>query len=235
MTPHRLAHLCLVGILTAGCAAKTPPAAGPEAVPSAVEVASAVEAARAAVRDARAAHAEERAPEAYRQALQYLRQAERGSGSAAREAAIRAEGSARLAAAQARCETAAAAPARAPAKGGGRERDRAELKQALEENKRLEERVALQQQALELTETELIRSKARLKGIETKAEASSAIAEARILMRRLGASSAVAALCQESLVKAEQQLAADNYGAATFFALKAQDIANRALAAQPRP
>ena len=64
--------------------------------------------------------------------------------------------------------------------------------------------MALQQQALELTETELIRSKARLKGIETKAEASSAIAEARILLRRLGASSAAAALCQESLAKAEQ-------------------------------
>ena len=228
MTPPRLARLCLVGILAAGCAAKTPPAAGPGAVPSAVE------AARTAVKDARAAHAEERAPEAYRQALEYLRRAETGSGSAAREAAIRAEGSARLAAAQARCATAAAAPARAPAKGAGQERDRAELKQALEENKRLEERVALQQQALELTETELIRSKARLKGIETKAEASSAIAEARILMRRLGASSAEAALCQESVAKAEQQLAVENYGAATFFALKAQDVANRALAAQPR-
>lgn len=230
MTPPRLARLCLVGILAAGCAAKTPPAAGPGAVPSAAEAASAVEAARAAVKDARAAHAEERAPEAYREALKYLRQAETGSGSAAREAAIRAEGSARLAAAQARCATAAAAPARAPAKGAG-----PELKQALEENKRLEERVALQQQALELTETELIRSKARLKGIETKAEASSAIAEARILMRRLGASSAAAALCQESVAKAEQQLAVENYGAATFFALKAQDIANRARAAQPRP
>ena len=228
MTPPRLARLCLVGILAAGCAAKTPPAAGPGAVPSAVE------AARTAVKDARAAHAEERAPEAYRQALEYLRRAETGSGSDAREAAIRAEGSARLAAAQARCATAAAAPARAPAKGAGQERDRAELKQALEENKRLEERVALQQQALELTETELIRSKARLKGIETKAEASSAIAEARILLGRLGASSAAAALCQESVAQAERQLAVENYGAATFFALKAQDIANRALAAQPR-
>lgn len=229
MTPPRLAHLLLVGVLAAGCAAKTPPATAPAATP--IDLG----AARAAVKEAKAARAEERAPEAYRQALKYLRQAETGSGSAAREAAIRAEGSARVAAAQARCETAASAPARAPAKGADRERVRAELKQALEENKRLEERVALQQQALDLTETELIRSKARLKGIETKAEASSAIAEARILMRRLGASSAVAVLCQESLAKAEQQLAADNYGAATFFALKAQDIATRALAAQPRP
>jgi len=229
MTPPRLAHLLLVGILAAGCAAKTPPTTAPAATP--IDLG----AARAAVKEAKAAHAEERAPEAYRQALKYLRQAETGSGSAAREAAIRAEGSARLAAAQARCATAPSAPPRGPAKGTDRERAGAELAQALEENKRLEERVALQQQALDLTETELIRSKARLKGIETKAEASSAIAEARILMRRLGASSAVAVLCQESLAKAEQQLAADNYGAATFFALKAQDIGTRALAAQPRP
>jgi hypothetical protein len=229
MTSPRLAHLFLVGILATGCAVKTPPTTGPEATPNDLE------AARAAVKEAQAAHAKERAPEAYRRALEYLRQAETGSGSAAREAAIRAEGSARLAAAQARCETAASAPGRAPANGADLERARAELKQALEEHRRLEERVALQQQALELTETELIRSKARLKGIETKAEASSAIAEAHILMRRLGARSAAAALCQESLAKAEQQLAVENYGAATFFALKAQDIANRARAAQPRP
>jgi hypothetical protein len=162
------------------------------------------------VREAEAAHAEEQAPEAYRAALEYLRQAETGSGAGAREAAIRAEASARLAAAQ------------------------AEMKPVRDENRRLEERLALTQQALEQTETELIRSKARLKGTETKAEASSAIAEARILQRRLRARSAAATLCQESLAKAEQQLAQDNYGAAVFFALKAQDIATRALAGPPR-
>ena len=197
MTLARLSRLLPALVFLAGCASKTPPAAEKAAVPPPLE------SARAAVREAQAARAEEQAPEAYRAALEYLRQAETGSGAGAREAAIRAEGSARLAAAQ------------------------VELKQ-------VRERLALTQQALEQAETELIRSKARLKGTETKAEASSAIAEARILLRRLRARSAAATLCQESLVKAEQHLARDNYGAAVFFALKAQDIANRALAGPPR-
>ena len=197
MTLARLSRLLPALVFLAGCASKTPPAAEKAAVPPPLE------SARAAVREAQAARAEEQAPEAYRAALEYLRQAETGSGAGAREAAIRAEGSARLAAAQ------------------------VELKQ-------VRERLALTQQALEQAETELIRSKARLKGTETKAEASSAIAEARILLRRLRARSAAATLCQESLVKAEQHLARDNYGAAVFFALKAQDIANRALAGPTR-
>ena len=197
MTLARLSRLLPALVFLAGCASKTPPAAEKAAVPPPLE------SARAAVREAQAARAEEQAPEAYRAALEYLRQAETGSGAGAREAAIRAEGSARLAAAQ------------------------VELKQ-------VRERLALTQQALEQAETELIRSKARLKGTETKAEASSAIAEARILLRRLRARSAAATLCQESLAKAEQHLARDNYGAAVFFALKAQDIANRALAGPTR-
>jgi hypothetical protein len=197
MTLARLSRLLPALVFLAGCASKTPPAAEKAAVPPPLE------SARAAVREAQAARAEEQAPEAYRAALEYLRQAETGSGAGAREAAIRAEASARLAAAQ------------------------VELKQ-------VRERLALTQQALEQAETELIRSKARLKGTETKAEASSAIAEARILLRRLRARSAAATLCQESLVKAEQHLARDNYGAAVFFALKAQDIANRALAGPTR-
>jgi len=204
MTLARLSRLLPALVFLAGCASKTPPAAEKAAVPPPLE------SARAAVREAEAARAEEQAPEAYRAALEYLRQAEGGSGAGAREAAVRAEVSARLATAQ------------------------AGMKQAHDENRRLEERLALTQQALEQTETELIRSKARLKGTETKAEASSAIAEARILLRRLRARSAAATLCQESLVKAEQHLARDNYGAAVFFALKAQDIANRALAGPPR-
>jgi hypothetical protein len=227
MIVKRLSPLFSALVLVAGCAAKSPPAtgpaagsaAGPKSPPAAgpAEASTArpaapspLEAARAAVKDAQAARAEEHAPEPYRAALEYLRQAESGSGAGAREAAIRAEASARVATAQ------------------------AEMRQVRDENRRLEERLALTQQALEGTETELIRSKARLKGTETKAEASSAIAEARILQRRLRTRSAAATLCQESLSKAEQQLAQDNYGAAVFFALKAQDIANRALAGPPR-
>jgi hypothetical protein len=222
MILRRLAVPFLAGALAAGCASKAPPAAAPGAAPVDLD------AARTALKDAQAARAEERAPDAYRRALEYLRQAEQGSGAAAREMAIRAEGWARVAVAEARCTRAVPAPS-----GGDLERAQAELKQAHEEHRRLEERVTLLNQALEQTETELIRSKARLKGIETKAEASSAIAEARILMRRLGARSTAATLCQDSLAKAEQQLAVENYGAAMFFALKAQDLANRALATRP--
>jgi hypothetical protein len=222
MTSRHLAIVFLAGAVATGCASKAPPA-----VP---ESPADLGAARAALEDARSARAEERAPDAYRRALEYLRQAEEGSGVAAREGAIQAEGWARVAAAEARCPK--AAQARSPA---DLERARAELKQVHEEQRRLQERVTLLNHALEQTETELIRSKARLKGIETKAEASSAIAEARILMRRLGARTNAATLCRDSLDKAEQQLADENYGAAVFFALKAQDIANRALAAPPRP
>jgi hypothetical protein len=76
---------------------------------------------------------------------------------------------------------------------------------------------------------EVIRTKARLQGIETKAEASSAIAEARILMTRLDARDrATLSRCQELLDKAEQQINENNFGAAVFFARKAQDIATKA-------
>ena len=223
MTTDRLACLLLASLLAGGCAAKKVPEPNPRAAPIALE------AARAALRDAEAAQAQERAPQTYERALEYLRQAEAGSGSAAEEAAIRAEGSARLAAAESRCATSASA---SPSNGATLERAQAELKRVREENRRLEERVTLLHQTLEQTETELIR--ARQRGIETKAEASSAIAEARILMRRLGTRSAAYALCQDSLAKAEKQLAAENYGAAMAFALRAQDTANRTLAAQPR-
>jgi hypothetical protein len=226
-TISRLASLLLFTNLVAGCAAKTPPATSAGAVPSALETA------RAALRDAEAVHAEEQAPESYRRALESLRLAEAGSGSTAREAAIRAEGFARVASAEARCATSASSAA--STNDASLERAQAELKQAREDNRRLEERTALLQHSLEQTETELIRSKARLRGIETKAEAASAIAEARILLRRLNARGTASALCRDSVRKAERQLDAENYGAALSFALRAQDIANQALAAPSRP
>jgi uncharacterized protein YgiM (DUF1202 family) len=101
------------------------------------------------------------------------------------------------------------------------------LRRSEAEERRLEERVALLQRNLEMTETELIRTKARLKGSETKADASSAIAEARVLMRRMldaRGRSASLNLCQEKLDRAEKLLALDNYGAALFFASQAQDL-----------
>ncbi|HET9315034.1 MAG TPA: SH3 domain-containing protein, partial [Vicinamibacteria bacterium] len=99
-----------------------------------------------------------------------------------------------------------------------------------EEQRRLEEQIALRLRELQVTETELIRTKARLKGLETRAEASSAIAEARILVKRVESKGRSATLkaAEEDLEKAEGLLQEENYGAALFFALKAQDMVTKA-------
>jgi hypothetical protein len=197
--------------------------------------------ARAAVEDAREAGAPKNAPETFNQAEQHLKEAERlaaTKGHAAREETIRAEGLAQLATAEARCAAAASRlvatvkteQAKKTTNTADLDRLNSRLKKSEEEQRRLEERVALLQRDLELTETEIIRTKARLKGIETRAEASSAIAEARILAGRLDpkARAATVSLCNENIAKAEQQLTQVNYGAAVFFATKAQDIAKKA-------
>ena len=198
-------------------------------------------AARAALEDARQAGAPKKAPETYASADLHLKEAEKlvaTKGSGERERALRADGLASLAAAEARCAAAAARQAagtkpdreKRRAATGDVDRLTTRLKKSEEEQRRLEERVALLQRDLELTETEIIRTKARLKGIETRAEASSAIAEARILTGRLDPKgrAATLSLCNENIAKAEQQLGQVNYGAAVFFAMKAQDIAKKA-------
>jgi len=197
--------------------------------------------ARAALEEARQAGAPKSAAEAYAEADSHLKEAEQlvaAKGSDARDRSLRADGLARLAAAEARCAAAAArltmnAKAereKRTASTGDVDRLNARLKKSEEEQRRLEERIALLQRDLELTETEIIRTKARLKGIETRAEASSAIAEARILTGRLDAKARAAtlSLCNDNIAKAEQQLTQVNYGAAVFFATKAQDIAKKA-------
>jgi len=197
-------------------------------------------AARQAVEAARKAGAPAKAPDTFRQAERHLREAE----SLARateltlEKSTRAKGLGELAVAEAHCATALArlaapaTPATTARTGPAAEVERANTRsRKLEDDvKRLEERIALLLHDLEVTETEVIRTKARLKGIETKAEASSAIAEARILMGRLDqkANAATLSLCEDSLAKAEKQLQQENYGAALFFAMKAQDAATKA-------
>lgn len=190
--------------------------------------------ARAAVDDARTAGAPTHAPEAFGRAQDRLQQAETESKARGRER--QAQVAADLAEAEGR---GAAALARAVQKSAREkvvivaetERVNARLKKAEEDVRRLEDRVALLTRDLELTETELIRSKARLKGNETKAEASAAIAEARILASRLanatGRTSAVVR-AEESLAKGDEQLVAGNFGAALFFATKAQDTIKKA-------
>lgn len=230
MAPSRMA--CLGLALTAVACASTSPR------PLVVDLG----AARAALEDARQAGAPKSAPETYASADLHLKEAEKllaTKGNGARERTLRAEGLANLARAEARCAAATARLAqgaradrekRTPTTTAETDRLNARLKKSEEDQRRLEERVALLQRDLELTETEIIRTKARLKGIETRAEASSAIAEARILAGRLDAKgrAATLALCNENIAKAEQQLTQVNYGAAVFFATKAQDIAKKA-------
>ena len=101
------------------------------------------------------------------------------------------------------------------------------LKKADDDQRRLEDDIALLTRDLELTENEIIRLKAKLRGLDSKAEASSAIAEARILMKRYQEQrgrTVNLARCQELVERAEQQILDENYGAASFFAQKAQEL-----------
>jgi SH3 domain-containing protein len=196
--------------------------------------------ARQALEAARQAGAKEKAAATFTRAEDRLQDAERLAGKggpAPREAARDAEWLARLALTEAQCEQRTSdAHAASSVTGQAIDQLRGKLRQSEDDERRLEERVTLLNRDLEMTETELIRTKARLKGIEGKSEASSAIAEAQILVRRLEprGRTAVLNLCRESLAKAEQQLLQENYGAALFFAMKAQDLAVRASEAADR-
>jgi len=195
--------------------------------------------AQQAVEAARKAGAPAKAPDMFKQAERHLREAQ--SAAAAKdltpEKSVRARGLGELATSEAHCAVTLArlanpapAPDRARTPPAEVERANARARRLEDDNRRLEERIALLLHDLDVTETEIIRTKARLKGIETKAEASSAIAEARILMGRLDAKANAATLgmCEDSLAKAEKQLQQENFGAALFFAMKAQDAATKA-------
>lgn len=196
-----------------------------------------LEPARQALQEARDAGAPRSAAASFNAAEAQLKKAEelapRKRGEA-RVAAASAEWMARLAASEARC-AASSATVRTEMQTIQTRNDtevrnlQARLRRSEEDQRRLEDRLAAGQRDLEVTEMELIRTKARLKGLETKAEASSAIAEARILLKRAsGNPGGLLASGEQSLAKAEQQLKEENFGAANFFALKAQDFATRA-------
>jgi len=196
----------------AGCAS----AAKPRAVD--------LQPARQALEAARAEGAPEKAPQSYTRAQDELREAESllAAKGDASQAAVKAEWAARLALTEARCVPPEPDKTTSPEEVRKLE---SRARRAEEERRRLEEENAARRRELLVTETELIRTKARLKGLETRAEAASAIAEARILVRRAeGRRSADVARAQESLVKAEELLKEDNFGAAIFFASKAQDF-----------
>ena len=193
--------------------------------------------ARSAIQDARNAGAARHAPDRLRKAQGYLRQAEAlvkksapGSEPEVRRLADLAITEARSAAEIARLTVSMQRPGAAAPDQTNERTLAARLRRAEEEQRRLEDRIELLQRDLEVTETELIRSKARLKGNETKAEASAAVAEAQILASRLAqdrTKASILARTRESLAKAEEQIGLGNYGAAIFFALKAQDTATR--------
>jgi len=223
----RLAPLAvLLAIPLLSCAS-----APPKPIPAAGEVD--LRPARSAVDDARRAGAPQRVPDIFGQAEGHLREAEALNvpGAASTENGRRVEILGRLVAAEAGCaaDLARRYPKGVPAVKGAPTGDLASrLRRSEEERRRAEERVALLQRELELTETEVIRTKARLQGIETKADASSAIAEARILIGRLEAKDrTTVGRCQELLAKAERQLDENNFGAAVFFARKVQDMLAR--------
>jgi hypothetical protein len=197
--------------------------------------------ARAAVEEARKAGAPEHAADNFKRAQDELRQAEALVANKTR--GPEAQRLADLATAEGRCAASIARLAAEMKRAGltpGGSPDRglaARLRKAEEDQRRLEDRIELLQRDLEVTETELIRSKARLTGNETKAEASAAVAEAQILAGRLAQDKSRAsthARCLQSLAKAEEQMNLGNYGAAIFFALKAQDTATRSTQETPR-
>lgn len=186
--------------------------------------------ARQAVEKARQAGAAEKAPDNLRQAEAHLRKAEKQPTAAeAHDDALKAEWLARIATLEA--QYAGGAAAGAPAAQREARASASEIAERLrksdEQRVRQEKRIAVLLRDLEVAETEIIRTKARLKGIETKAEASSAIAEARILLGRLEPKTRAdtRANAQQAIDRAEQLLQEENYGAALFFAAKAQQIA----------
>jgi hypothetical protein len=186
--------------------------------------------ARQAVAAARDAGAAEKAPDCMKRAQDYLGRAEAANGKKAGDARWLSE----LAISEARCASQVSAQAvqvqKLPeALKAASEADRlqARLKKSDDEHRRLEDEVALLSRDLELTENEIIRLKAKLRGLDSKAEASSAIAEARILMNRYQAQRGKTAnleRCQELVERAEQQILEENFGAAAFFAQKAEDL-----------
>ena len=186
--------------------------------------------AREAVAAARDAGAADKAPDCLKRAEGYLGQAEAAEHGKPVDAAWLS----RLAISEARCASQLAASAETVAKlpealKAASEADRlqAKLKKADDDRRRLEEEVALLTRDLEFTENEIIRLKAKLRGLDNKAEASSAIAEARILMNRYRTQRGRTPnldRSQELVERAEQQIVEENFGAAAFFAQKAEDL-----------
>jgi hypothetical protein len=216
-------------LLLSGCASSGSP-------PPRVDLAPA----REAIAAARQAGADKKAPEPLGRAEAHLKEAE-GLTSAStptdRVAAHEAQALARLAATEAEWATSMATEAAPPPPArrveelpSVRSDFEARARRAEEEQRHLEERVGLLLKELELTETEIVRTKAKVKG-QSRAEASSAIAEARILLRRMTDEKVRTpnlVRCQEELDRAEQLLTDGDFASAAFFAMKTQEMVEQA-------
>jgi hypothetical protein len=199
-------------------------------------------AARQAVETARAAGAEASASDAFQQALAHLREAEaevalgdKGSSEKAAWLGRLAEEGAQCALAQSQVR--AALPKAVPCATPSVSRE-PELRRKLEEaqavQRRLEEEIATLRRERDILDKEILRTKTRLKGSATVEQVSSAIAEARVLTSRVPLErTSLRASCLEHIAKAEAQLRAENYPAALFFALEAQEEASQGPAPGP--
>ncbi|MFI5184693.1 MAG: hypothetical protein ACHQNV_09855, partial [Vicinamibacteria bacterium] len=195
--------------------------------------------AREAIEAARRVGADKKAPDPLGRAEAHLKEAE-GLAAAARNngAAQEAASLGRLAATEAEWAASLASmpsPSPSPRRldespGAARNELEARVRHAEEEQRRLEERVGLLLKELELTEQEVVRTKAKIKG-QSKAEASSAIAEARVLLRRMAddkGRNLNLSRCQEVLDHAEQLLSEGDFSSAAFFAMKSQEMMEQA-------
>ena len=215
----RQAVLALGALAALGCAARPRTAA--------VDL----EPARTAVRKARDAGAAEKAGRDLARAEEHLRAAEAAAKS---EQVDRAACLTEMATDAAECalrlasvEPEAERLPEAPKETAETVELQARLRKAEEEHRHLEERVGVLLRDLDLTETEVIRTKAKLQGLETKADATSVIAETRVLFRRsLQQRGRTPSLlrCEELLDRAENMVEENNHGAAVFMALKVQEL-----------
>jgi hypothetical protein len=185
--------------------------------------------AREALSAACAAGAEQELPEVIARSQGHLGEAEEALAAGDGPSLQRAGWLARLAETEA--TTAAALTERLRAEHRERDEQIQQLNRRAEranaERQSLEARIEMLVRDLDFTETEIIRTKARLKGLASRAEASSAMAEATILVRRVSAEHRLGDTvprCRELIQQAEEQFRHENYGAATFFALKAQEL-----------
>jgi hypothetical protein len=226
----RDAVLALGALTASGCASapRTPPVD--------------LEPARAAVMKAREAGAGEKAGADLARAEKHLKAAE--AAAARPDEADTAACLTEMAAYEAECalrlvsKDAAAELLEAPKDAPEAGELQARLRKAEEDHRQLEERNAVLLRDLDLTETEVIRTKAKLQGLETKADATSVIAETRVLYRRaLQQRGRTPSLlrCEELLNRAETMVEANNHGAAVFMALKVQELLKDARRAPVAP